>query len=180
MVIVLAHHSCGGGENIPIEILELSFPLFVEKCELVQDSGGAGKQRGGLGLRLQILLTESATMYRFIEKAKAPHWGVDGGKEGLRNYAVVKSKDKEAFEVLKTSGLPLTEGDRVIVIGGGGGGYGNPLERDTEAVRQDVMDGYISFEHARLDYGVVIDPETFEIDMKATQKLRGGLWQARE
>jgi len=76
--------------------------------------------------------------------------------------------------------VQLAEGDRVIVTAGGGGGYGDPLDRDTEAVRQDVMDGYISFEHARLDYGVVITPETFEIDMKATQKLRGGLWQARE
>jgi len=176
----LTHHSCAGGQNIPSEVLESTFPLFVEKLEFVQDSGGAGRHRGGLGSSLQLRLLAPATFYSFIEKGKTPHWGFDGGKAGLRNYALIKSKDKGEFEILKTSGVQLAEGDRVIVTAGGGGGYGDPLDRDTEAVRQDVMDGYISFEHARLDYGVVINPETFEIDMKATQKLRGGLWQARE
>ena len=176
----LTHHSCAGGQNIPSEVLESTLPLFVEKLEFVQDSGGAGRHRGGLGSSLQLRLLAPATFYSFIEKGKTPHWGFDGGKAGLRNYALIKSKDKGEFEILKTSGVQLAEGDRVIVTAGGGGGYGDPLDRDTEAVRQDVMDGYISFEHARLDYGVVINPETFEIDMKATQKLRGGLWQARE
>ena len=176
----LTHHSCAGGQNIPSEVLESTFPLFVEKLEFVQDSGGAGRHRGGLGSSLQLRLLAPATFYSFIEKGKTPHWGFDGGKAGLRNYALIKSKDKGEFEILKTCGVHLAEGDGVVVTAGGGGGYGDPLDRDTEAVRQDVMDGYISFEHARLDYGVVINPETFEIDMKATQKLRGGLWQARE
>src|SRR4030043_163799 len=147
----LTHHSCAGGQNIPSEVLESTFPLFVEKLEFVQDSGGAGRHRGGLGSSLQLRLLAPATFYSFIEKGKTPHWGFDGGKAGLRNYALIKSKDKGEFEILKTSGVQLAEGDRVIVTAGGGGGYGDPLDRDTEAVRQDVMDGYISFEHARLD-----------------------------
>jgi N-methylhydantoinase B len=170
----LMHHSTSGGQNIPTEILESAFPLFVEKVGFIQDSGGAGKQRGGLGSLLQIRLLTPATFYSFIEKAKTPHWGIDGGKEGLRNYALIQSKDKGEFEVLKTSGVPLAEGDRVIVIAGGGGGYGAPLERDSEIVRWDVINGYISVERARQDYGVVIDPHTFDIDTIATERLRGG------
>ena len=108
------HHSCAGGQNIPTEVLESTFPLFVEKVELIQDSGGAGKHRGGLGSRLQIRLLAPATFYSFIEKAKTPHWGIDGGKEGLRNYALIKSKGKGEFEILKTSGVQLTEGDRAV------------------------------------------------------------------
>jgi N-methylhydantoinase B len=170
----LMHHSCAGGQNIPTEILESAFPLLVEKVEFIQDSGGAGKQRGGLGSLLQIRLLTPATFYSFIEKAKTPHWGIDGGKEGFRNYALIKSKDKGEFEVLKTSGVPLAEGDRVIVIAGGGGGYGAPSERDPETVRWDVINGYISVERAKQDYGVVIDPHTFDIDAIATERLRGG------
>jgi N-methylhydantoinase B len=170
----LMHHSCGGSQNVPTEILESTFPLFVEKVEFIQDSGGAGKQRGGLGSLLQIRPLTPATFYSFIEKGKTPHWGIDGGKEGLRNYALIKSKDKGEFEVLKTSGVPLTEGDRVIVTAGGGGGYGDSLERDPEAVRWDVINGYVSVERASQDYGVVIDPHTFDIDAKATKRLRGG------
>jgi N-methylhydantoinase B len=167
--------AAGASQNIPTEILESTFPLFVEKVELIQDSGGAGHQRGGLGSRLQIRLLGSATFYSFIEKGKTPHWGFDGGKEGFRNYALIKSKGKGEFELLKTSGVHLSEGDRVIITAGGGGGYGDPLERDIEKVGQDVINGYISIEHARQDYGVVIAPDTFEIDAEATQKLRDTL-----
>ena len=168
-------HAAGGSQNVPSEILESTFPLFVEKVELIQDSGGAGKQRGGLGSRLQLRLQAPATFYSFIEKGKTPHWGFDGGKAGLRNYAMVRSKEKGEFEILKTSGVELAEGDRVIVTAGGGGGYGDPLERDIEEVRWDVINGYVSVEHARLDYGVVIAPDTFEIDARGTEQLRDGL-----
>ena len=113
-----------------------------------------------------------ATLFAFIEKGKAPHWGIDGGGEGMRNYAVIKPEGKEAFEILKTSGMQLAENCRVIATAGGGGGYGNPLERDIEAVRRDVINGYVSPEKARQDYGVVIDPQTSEVDEKATRELR--------
>jgi N-methylhydantoinase B len=168
-------HSAGASQNIPSEILESTFPLFVEKVELICDSGGAGKHRGGPGSRLQLRLLAPATFYSFIEKGKTPHWGSDGGKDGLRNYALVQSQEKGEFEVLKTSGVPLAEGDRVTVNAGGGGGYGNPLERDIEEVRRDVINGYVSAESARRDYGVVVDPLTFEVDAAATKRLRDRL-----
>ena len=165
-------HAAGASQNVPSEILESTFPLFVENVELIQDSGGAGKNRGGLGSRLQLRLLAQATFYSFIEKSKSPHWGFDGGKDGLRNYALIQSQERGEFEVLKTSGVQLTEGDKVIVTAGGGGGYGNPFERDIEKARQDVINGYVSAEQAKQDYGVVINSQTFDVDVKATQRLR--------
>jgi N-methylhydantoinase B len=168
----IMHHPAGASKNIPAEILESSFPLFVEKMEFVQDSGGAGKNRGGLASRLQVRLLSPAIFYSFIEKGKTPHWGLEGGQPGLRNYALIDSQKKGEFEILKTSGVPLLEGDNVTIYAGGGGGYGNPFERDIEAVHRDVADGYVSIEHARTDYGVIIDPNTQEVDLKATKIAR--------
>ncbi|MBN2061344.1 MAG: hydantoinase B/oxoprolinase family protein [Deltaproteobacteria bacterium] len=164
--------AAGTSKNIPTEILESTFPLFVEKVEFIRDSGGAGRQRGGVGSRICIRLLEPAFFYSFIEKGKSPHWGFDGGLNGLRNFALVKSKKKGEFEVLKSSGIPLDKGDEVIVTAGGGGGYGNPFDREIEKVRMDVINGYVSAECARAYYGVQIDPQTFKVDLEATGKLR--------
>ena len=143
-----------------------------EKSELIQDSGGAGKYLGGPGARLHLRLLVSATYYSFLEKGKSPHWGVDGGKPGLRNYILIKSKELGEFEILKHPGVPLAENDMVIVTAGGGGGYGDPLERAIETVHTDVIRGYISTEFARREYGVVIDSRSFEVDDFATKTLR--------
>ncbi len=164
--------SAGASQNIPSEVLESAFPLFVERVELVQDSGGAGKFRGGLGSRICLRLLAPATFYSFIEKGKSPHWGVNGGKAGMRNYALIKSGGRPEYEILKTSGIHLAEGDRVMVTAGGGGGHGDPFERDPELVLRDIIDGYVSFEHARTEYGVIIDPNALKIDQRGTTKLR--------
>jgi N-methylhydantoinase B len=172
----VAHHSiagAAGSQGDSIELNEASFPLMIEKYELVRDSGGAGKHRGGLGSRMQIRILSPATLFAFIEKGKAPHWGIDGGREGLRNYSVIKLAGEEEFEVLKTSGMQLQAGTVVTATAGGGGGYGNPLERSIEEVQCDVINGYVSVESAREDYGVVIDPHSYDIDIIATRKLRG-------
>jgi N-methylhydantoinase B len=171
------HHSIAGAGNAQggsIELTEATFPLLIESYQLVPDSGGAGKYRGGLGSRLQIRLISPATLFAFIEKGKSPHWGVDGGKAGLGNSSVVQTNDGNEFEVLKTSGRQLEAGCRVVATAGGGGGYGDPLERDSEKVLRDVVNGYVSVEQARHEYGVVIDPQSFEIDAAATKRLRGG------
>ena len=165
-------HDISSAKNAPTEVLESVFPIIVDKVEFIQDSGGAGKHRGGVGSATHIRLPAPTTFFSFIEKSKTPHWGLDGGKEGLRNYALVRSKDKGEFEVLKTPGIKLGEGDSVIATAGGGGGYGNPLEREPEVIREDVINGYVSVEHAKQDYGVVIDPRTFDIDVEATNRFR--------
>jgi N-methylhydantoinase B len=169
------HHSIagsGGSAGGSLELTESSFPMLIESYELVRDSGGAGKFRGGLGSTMQIRLLSPATVFAFIEKAKAPHWGIDGGTEGLRNYSVIQPEGKNPYEILKTSGTQLAAGTVVAATAGGGGGYGNPFERPVEKVRRDVINGYVSIESARRDYRVVIDPDSFKVDEPATQKLR--------
>jgi N-methylhydantoinase B len=168
----LMFHTAAASQNIPSEILESTFPLFIEKTELIPDSGGAGKHRGGLASRLHMRLLAPATFYSFIEKGESPHWGFEGGRDGLRNFALVHSAEKGEFEVLKTSGIPLSAGDTVIVIAGGGGGYGNPFERTIEEVQNDVLNGYVSVECARQNYGAVMDPVTLQVDEQATHRLR--------
>jgi N-methylhydantoinase B len=164
--------SAGACRNTPAEILESTFPLTVDRCELIPDSGGPGRHRGGVGSRTTFRLTTPGVFYATIEKGKTPHWGIFGGKEGLRNYALVHSKKNGDFEVLKNPAVPLDAGDYVDVIAGGGGGYGDPFERDPEAVRQDVIDGYVTRECAKTDYGVVFMPGSNEIVYKATERLR--------
>jgi N-methylhydantoinase B len=159
-------------KNAPVEVLESAYPLVVDKVELICDSGGAGKHRGGPGTALHIQLPVPATFFCFIEKGKTPHWGIDGGKDGLRNYSLVHCKEKGEFEVLKSTGISLNPGNSVTVVAGGGGGYGDPLQREPEAVREDVINGYVSFKCAKEEYGVIIYPDNFEIDIKATKRLR--------
>ena len=74
--------------------------------------------------------------------------------------------------MLKTIGISLDAGDSVMAVAGVGGGYGNPLEREPEAVHDDVIDGYVSIDRAREEYSVVIDPVNYKIDAKATSRLR--------
>jgi N-methylhydantoinase B len=168
------HHSIAGAGNAQggsIELTEATFPLMIDSYQLVTDSGGAGKYRGGLGSRLEIRMLAPATLFAFIEKGKSPHWGIGGAKAGLSNAAVVRTNDGGEREVLKTSGIQLEAGCQVVATAGGGGGYGDPLERDIEKVRRDVANGYVSAERARHEYGVVIDPDSLEVDAAATERL---------
>jgi N-methylhydantoinase B len=169
--------SAGACRNTPAEVLESAYPIRVERVELVPDSGGPGQHRGGLASRTAFRLTAPASFFCIIEKGKTPHWGLFGGKEGLRNYALVQSRRQGTFEVLKHPAIDLDEDDWVIVTAGGGGGYGDPLDRDPEAVRTDVVDGYVSLEGARRDYGVVfvVDAGTLRVDSEATTELRQSL-----
>ncbi|MBI5446437.1 MAG: hydantoinase B/oxoprolinase family protein [Deltaproteobacteria bacterium] len=166
--------SAGACKNTPSEVLESTYPLVVDRCELVPDSGGAGRHRGGLASRTHFRLTAPGIFFGVIEKGKTPHWGLFGGKEGLRNFALIRSKAKGEFEVLKHPGVELDEGDRVVVTAGGGGGYGDPLERPPEAVLEDVRNGYVSPESARLDYGVALGADGRSVDHDGTRALRGG------
>jgi N-methylhydantoinase B len=168
----LFHNGGGSPKSTPTEIIETLYPIFIDKVGFVQDSGGAGKHRGGLGSKTYYHPLVPLTFFSMIEKAKTPTWGIDGGKTGIKNDLIINFKDKGERQVLKTSGIELREGDSVIGVAGGGCGYGNPLERDLQAVLDDVINGYVSLEHAKLDYGVVIDPVSFKIDIKATEKLR--------
>jgi len=169
------------GANTPVEIFESDTPLIVEKRELLTDSGGPGKMRGGLGRRV---------VFRVPDDAYAPlppvSLGIQSGRfryppEGL---FAGKAGRRARFLVNGTSGNPygltrLGPGDVVVMDAAGGGGYGDPLERSLEAVKNDVQEGYIGTARAREDYGVVMVPDNSDVDMTQTGRLRKSLKRRR-
>lgn len=170
----LLHHSEGATRNVPIEVKESRDPLMIDHYEIRQDSGGPGKHRGGLGMRREYRFLADGAILGVLERGKFPHWGVKGGKPGARNYGLVTSKTKGQFEFLKQPELLLEAGSTVFNNTGGGGGWGDPLEREPGKVLDDVINEYVSVESASHDYGVVIkkDNNEFVIDEERTAKLR--------
>ena len=163
------------GANTPVEIFESDTPLIVEKRELVADSGGPGNTKGGLGKRelFRVPDDEYAPIPPVNLGIQAgrftyPAEGLFGGKPGTRAQFLVNGEPGNSYGLTQ-----MKPGDVVTIDAPGGGGYGNPLERDPEMVVSDVMEGYVGLESARTDYGVVINPETYEVDEKETKKLRG-------
>jgi N-methylhydantoinase B len=143
------------------EALESGMPLRVERSELRQDSGGEGATRGGLGLRREIRLLDGEARYSVLsDRAVIPPFGMGGAgaaapvRASLRRAGV----DVEFATPGKVTGLPIAAGDTVVLESAGGGGFGDPLTRDPERVRQDVRGGYVSPERARRGYGVVLGP----------------------
>jgi N-methylhydantoinase B len=162
------------GANTPVEIFESDTPLIVEKRELVVDSGGPGKMKGGLGKRefFRVPDDEYAPIPPVNLGIQAgrftyPAEGLFGGKPGTRAQFLVNEEPGNSYGLTQ-----MKPGDVVAIDAPGGGGYGNPFERDSEMVVNDVMEGYVSLESARIDYGVVIDPKTHEMDEEETKKLR--------
>ena len=171
-------HHCAifpaNGANTPVEIFESDTPLIVEERSLICDSGGPGKMRGGLGRKFVIRVPDDefapqaptsiaiqAGRYRY------PPGGLFQG--GAANKAQFLVNDQAG----DSSGLTLCEsGDVIKFISAGGGGYGDSLERDPQAVEQDVHNEYVSIERAQADCGVVIDPKTLKVDLEKTKNLR--------
>lgn len=162
------------GANTPVEIFESDTPLIVEKREILPDSGGTGKMKGGLGKREMFRIPDDEyapippvnlgiQAGRYIYPAE----GLFGGKPGARAQFLVNGVPGNSYGLTQ-----LKPGDVVTIDAPGGGGYGNPFERDPEMVLGDVLEGYISFEKASADYGVAIDPKTLEVDLEETKKLR--------
>ena len=174
--------------NIPIEVFETKAPLRFDRLELRQDSGGAGMHRGGLGIRRDYRLTRETNVLSIIKKTRTEGFGQRGGEPGDKNVVVLDVDDDWSDRISlfadNRSEYPddgrlwvgmmrgaFRGGEVVSNRSGGGGGYGDPLERPPEAVREDVIDGYVSVEAARDIYGVVI--EDGEIDHAATDRRRG-------
>jgi len=143
-------------KNLPIEVLESKAPVRFDRLELRQDSGGPGKKRGGLGIRRDYRFTHPCGALSIIQKTKTDNWGLEGGKPGARNAVVLRpGTDREEWTGMMRG--RFEPGDVVSNRSGGGGGYGDPFGRDPEDVREDVLDGYVSREAARRDYGVVLE-----------------------
>jgi N-methylhydantoinase B len=140
--------------NLPVECLEMEYPLLVEEYALVEDSGGPGRFRGGLGLRRIIrLLGREATFLGTLERQRFAPWGLFGGGEGGRG-AIVLNAGGPGERALgpKVAGLTLREGDAVTIITPGAGGYGPPAERDRDRLACDLREGKVSHAVARAIY----------------------------
>jgi N-methylhydantoinase B len=157
------------------------------KCRVAIDIGGTFTDlvlyRDGKGLALtkvpstpsdysRGVLESDGRLTLHFDRALTPQWGLFGGGDGARpRVTVFPSDGKEPLEILKAEQLPLAGGSRFVCETGGGGGYGDPLERDPEDVRRDFLDGYVSREAALEDYGVVVD-ERGELDVEKTARRR--------
>ena len=163
------------------ESIENEMPLLVDRCELVADSGGEGVRRGGLGMHREIrVLGEEGSYSVLSDRAAIPPFGVAGGGSS-RSYRVAVRRNgvENVFPTPgKVTGHPVRRDDVVIMESAGGGGYGDPLDRDPEAVRADVAAGFVSPERAREGYGVVLDAAG-EIDARGTAATRAAARRAR-
>jgi N-methylhydantoinase B len=165
------------GANTPIEIFESDTPLLVERRELIPDSGGPGRMKGGLGQREVFKVPDDEyaplpPVHLGIQAGRhlLPPEGLFGGKPGARAQFLINGLPGNPFGLTQ-----LKPGDVVIIDAAGGGGYGNPLERDIEMVERDVLEGYVSIEKAKEDYGVIVDPKTLRVELEATKRLRENL-----
>jgi len=159
-------------ENAPIEETEVSYPVRITRYELVDDSEGAGRHRGGLGLRRDYLFPDHDVSFTVLaDRDRWGPWGLFGGLSG-RKASYVLNPDAENTELGSKVTIELKPGDVVSYRTCGGGGYGPPEERDPELVLNDVREGKVSIGRARDIYGVVIDAETWTVDVVETSKLR--------
>jgi N-methylhydantoinase B len=163
----------GDVRNAPVEKMELRWPVLVKRRELRRDSGGPGKYRGGLGLETEIRgLAEGSWTLADTGRHEFPPWGLKGGKPGMASDSLMRKPGEEEFEHVDVTRHLVPAGTEVILATAGGGGWGDPLEREPENVQFDAREGYVSLESARDDYGVVLDPETLTIDAEATARRR--------
>jgi N-methylhydantoinase B len=164
----------GDTHNSPNEQIEAKFPLVIERYALVPDSGGAGRHRGGLGVERVVRPRTDITLNTQIERAHCRPWGLEGGRDGKGNSVALRfgTHWKTDFPNAKVLVAQIKAGDAFRLRSGGGGGYGSPLDRPVEAVRNDVRQGYVSVHEAAVFYGVVIDGDTFKVNEGATAMLR--------
>ena len=166
----------GDTYNFPAEVVEARFPVLVERYELnVAAQGGAGRNRGGIGVVREYRLRGGVDTsgYGSVGGSERRPWGLAGGGEGTTNY-LEYVRDGAVERRGRVAHVPLDDGQLVRSVTGTGGGFGDPRERDPERVRDDVRDGYVTLEYAREVYAVALDPETLEVDAAETAALRSG------
>ena len=158
--------------NIPAELMELEYPVQLEQYALVPDTGGAGKYRGGVALvRDWRVLAEEAIVSARSDRRKHPPYGLQGGLPGSPSMTIVNPEGEAVVQPTKGT-FEIRKGDLVRHQLAGGGGWGNPLERDPQKVLKDVLNEKVSLAKGRELYGVAIDPETLRVDDEETLRLR--------
>ena len=168
--------------NNPIEELEWRFPMRTERYELRDEPGSAGQWRGGMGIvRVNRFLEDAIVSCEGERHEGDPPWGIFGGHDGLNAGLRVLGADGSVEHwPAKFSGETLAAGSALEITVPSSGGYGDPLERDPAQVASDILDEFATLEQARDAYGVVIDEQTMEVDLAATEKLRARLRTEQE
>jgi N-methylhydantoinase B len=169
----------GDVRNGSIEGIELKCPVLVEARALRTDSGGAGKYRGGLGIDMRVRnLVEGKWNFELVKRTQCPPWGLWGGEPGEYGTYLLREPGEREFRAARGVHRPVPVGSEVIVRTGGGGGWGDPLERDVKAVCADVREDFVSRQAAGEDYGVVLRDD-LTIDHAATEREREALKSTR-
>jgi len=158
--------------NIPLEIIEASYPLRFEQYGFVPDTGGAGRSRGGLSIVRDIrLLRGDAILQVRSDRRTFRPWGLLGGEDGTPSWNYINPEGNAPAVPSKIT-MTIRAGDVYRHVTGGGGGYGPARERSPEAVAEDVRDEKMSLATAKSDYGVLLKPDSFDVDEVATTTLR--------
>ncbi len=153
----------GGFKDYPVEVFEVKHPAMIRGYGFRPDTGGPGKFRGGCGIYRTFEVEPEARLYLWFERSVTPAWGLFGGRDAVGPDVVVNAGGSNERHLLKANAYLLEPGSVVELLTGGGGGFGDPHQRDPERVRRDVLDGYVTREAAERDYGVKLDPETLEV-----------------
>jgi len=157
--------------NTPIELLEAEQPIRIDQYGFVPDTGGPGKYRGGLATVRDFHLLEEATLQIRSDRRKFLPYGLYGGKPGTPAAGILNpDTDNQAMPSKFLMRAKRNDVFRMVLAGGGG--YGDPLERDPERVAEDVREEKLSHEYAQREYGVVLHPQTLAVDQTATTTLR--------
>jgi N-methylhydantoinase B len=170
----------GDVRNAPIENMELKCPVIVESRALRPDSGGPGRYRGGLGIEARLTnLVEGTWGISNSGRRRCPPWGLWGGGPGVVAASLARLPGEAEFAPADLHRRTVPAGTTALMLTAGGGGWGDPLDRDPDAVRLDVLEELVSARAAREQYGVVLDPATLAVDAAATAALRAALRAAR-
>lgn len=160
--------------NTPVETMESQHPVRVEEYALVPDSCGAGEYRGGLGVaRSYRLLADEASLQLRADRMKIRPYGLAGGDEAGPAVNEITTREGNHVSLPSKINRKMDRGELVRHVQPGGGGFGDPFMRDPQRVARDVWNTKISAGYAREHHGVVVDPDTGELDEAATAVLRG-------
>lgn len=165
-------HPASNMANIPVEIAELEAPIRIEEYGIVPDTGGAGKFRGACAQvrRVRCLTGQATLQLRSDKRRYVPH-GLNGGKPGTPSQNILNPGLNE--KLLPTMcAVPIRNGEVILHVLAGAGGWGDPLERDTALVLDDVRNEKLTVDYVLDQYGVVVDPETLTVDEDSTAAVR--------
>ena len=166
----------GSTRTQPMEIYEQNYPVRFSRFGLREESAGAGTHRGGFGVVWEFELLRGEGVVSLLgDRGKFGPFGIEGGREAARTEFIFHKADGEyrPAHVTKDEKVHLSAGDRVTILTPGGGGYGDPFARTPERVLRDVERGYLSRAAARADYGVVVEGDEPQVDLRQTARLRG-------